>query len=121
MIVDLRNNTGGSLNAVIQMLDMIVDQGLLVTEKDKSGAEIAFKATEAGKIVDVPIVILTNAYTASASEIKLTVAEYYLPNGECIQGEGIEPDYELEFDSELYKKDGTDNQLKKAIEVIQAK
>ena len=157
MIVDLRNNTGGSLNAVIQMLDMIVDQGLLVTEKDKSGAEIAFKATQVGKIVDVPIVILTNAYTASASEIftgvlkdyglaesvgtktygkgvvqnlhyledgsaiKLTVAEYYLPNGECIQGEGIEPDYELEFDSELYKKDGTDNQLKKAIEVIQAK
>ena len=157
MIVDLRNNTGGSLNAVIQMLDMIVDQGLLVTEKDKSGAEIAFKATQVGKIVDVPIVILTNAYTASASEIftgvlkdyglaesvgtktygkgvvqnlhyledgsaiKLTVAEYYLPNGECIQGEGIEPDYELEFDSELYKKDGTDNQLKKAIEVIQPK
>ncbi len=157
MIVDLRSNTGGSLNAVIKMLDMIVDQGLLVTEKDKSGAEIAFKATEAGKIVDVPIVILTNGYTASASEIftgvlkdyelaesvgtttygkgvvqnllylpddsavKLTVAEYYLPNGECIQGKGIEANYELEFDSELYKKDGTDNQLQKAIEVIEGK
>lgn len=157
MIVDLRNNTGGSLNAVIKMLDMIVDQGLLVTEKDKSGTEIPFRATESGKIVDVPIIILTNGYTASASEIftgvlkdyklaesvgtitygkgvvqnirylsdgsavKLTVAEYYLPNGECIQGKGIPADYELEFDGEQYKKDGTDNQLQKAIEVISSK
>ena len=55
------------------------------------------------------------------SAVKMTVAEYYLPNGDCIQGEGIEANYELEFDSELYKKDGTDNQLQKAIEVIEGK
>ena len=52
------------------------------------------------------------------SAIKLTIAKYYLPNGECIHGEGIEPDVEIKLDTEAYEKDGTDNQLKKAIEII---
>ena len=31
---------------------------------------------------------------------------------------GVEPDVEVEFDSEAYKKDGTDNQLEKALELV---
>ena len=52
------------------------------------------------------------------SGIKVTIAKYYTPNGTCIHGEGFEPDVEVEFDADLYVKDGTDNQLEKAIEVL---
>lgn len=52
------------------------------------------------------------------SAVKLTIAKYYLPNGECIHGEGITPDVMLDFDKDAYKKDGTDNQLQKAIEIL---
>ena len=52
------------------------------------------------------------------SAVKLTIAKYYLPNGECIHGQGIEPDVKIEFDADMYEKDGTDNQLQKAIEIL---
>ena len=55
------------------------------------------------------------------SGLKITVAKYYTPNGENIHGVGIEPDEELELDVEKYLKEGYDNQLERAIEVIESK
>lgn len=52
------------------------------------------------------------------SAVKLTIAKYYLPNGECIHGQGIEPDVEVKLDEAAYEKDGTDNQMQKAIEIL---
>ena len=50
--------------------------------------------------------------------IKLTVSNYYTPNGSDIHGVGIEPDVEIEFDADAYAEDKTDNQLDKAVEVL---
>ena len=54
---------------------------------------------------------------------KLTTAKYYLPNGDCIHGKGITPEYVVELPEELAEKswlinDHNDLQLKKAIEVL---
>ena len=53
--------------------------------------------------------------------VKLTVSAYFTPSGKNIHGIGIEPDIELEYDYEAYEKDGTDNQVEKAIEVLEGK
>ncbi len=48
------------------------------------------------------------------SGVKITNSRYYTPNGENIHEIGIEPDVEVKWDYEKYKKDGTDNQLEAA-------
>lgn len=52
---------------------------------------------------------------ANKDGMKLTIAKYYTPNDRCIDGIGIEPDITIELDKEK------DNQLEKAIEVLQGK
>ena len=67
MIIDLRNNGGGLLEASVQMADMIVPEGVVVSMKDKLGNEETFSVD--GEYYDVPMVVLVNGYSASASEI----------------------------------------------------
>ncbi len=50
--------------------------------------------------------------------VKITVEDYYTPKGNNIHKIGIEPDVEVEFDSDLYLKDKTDNQLEKGLEIL---
>ena len=50
--------------------------------------------------------------------VKITVEDYFTPNGNNIHGKGIDPDIEVELDIDAYNADGTDNQLEKAIEEI---
>jgi len=68
LIVDLRNNTGGNLDTVCEILDLILPKGTIVSIKDKNGNGQAFSSDDAHKL-DVPLVVLTNGYSASASEI----------------------------------------------------
>ena len=158
MIVDLRNNGGGMLPAVTQMLDDILPEGITVYMEDKYGHRQ--DCTSSGDtVMNYPMVVLVNEYSASASEIfagairdynygtligtttygkgvvqntiklpegdaiKLTIAKYFTPNGENIQGTGIEPDISLEYE---YTGDPNeafdyhcDNQVAKAIEVLE--
>ena len=67
MIIDLRNNGGGLLDASVEMADMILPEGTVVSIRDKNGAEEAF--TIDSEYYDVPMVVLVNGYSASASEI----------------------------------------------------
>ena len=46
--------------------------------------------------------------------VKMTISRYYTPKGHYIHEIGIEPDIEVEFDADAYKKDKTDNQLEAA-------
>ena len=73
LIIDLRNNGGGLVSQSLAIADMIVPNGAktLITVDKKDKEEISYSKGE--PIVDVPIVILVNEYTASASEI-LTAA-----------------------------------------------
>ena len=67
MIIDLRNNGGGLLDASVAMADMILPEGTVVSMRDKYGSEEAFKIDN--EYYDVPMVVLVNEYSASASEI----------------------------------------------------
>ena len=69
LIIDLRDNGGGLLNTCTDMLSHLVEKDkLLVYTKDKEGNKEEFKS-DSTKTVDIPIVLLVNGNTASASEI----------------------------------------------------
>ena len=68
LIVDLRNNTGGLMNAVNSILNDILPEGTIVYTVDKNGKRQDY--TSEGKTpLQIPMVVLINEYTASASEI----------------------------------------------------
>ncbi len=153
VVIDLRSNPGGSLQAVCDIARQILPKGLIVYTVDRDGKRENYSCDGAHKI-DIPVVVLVNQYSASASEIlagaikdyelgklvgmttfgkgivqrifdlkdgtavKLTVSNYYTPNGNNIHGIGVSPDVEVEFDSDSYAEDKTDNQLLKAVEVM---
>ena len=73
LIIDLRNNPGGLLNVVCEMVDFFIKQGEIVYTVDRDGKKhqpIEYQATEQILIPSsVPIIILINEYSASAGEI----------------------------------------------------
>ncbi len=68
MVVDLRNNPGGSLSIVCKILDTILPEGLIVYTEDKNGERQEIKSDGEHKL-DIPLTVLVNEYSASASEI----------------------------------------------------
>ena len=69
LIIDLRNNGGGIVDQALKIADYIADKdSVLLYEVDKNGKETVNKAKE-NPIINMPIIILTNENTASASEI----------------------------------------------------
>ena len=77
LIVDLRNNTGGYVKSALEIADLFVDSGktLLITE-DKDGNRTIQKSSS-DKTIDMPVVVLVNEYTASASEILTGILKDY--------------------------------------------
>jgi carboxyl-terminal processing protease len=71
LILDLRNNPGGLLNEGVAVADLFLDRGQLVVETRgrAPGASGVFKASHAQSWPDMPIVVLVNGNSASASEI----------------------------------------------------
>lgn len=67
MIVDLRNNPGGVLSSVVTMLDELLPEGTLVYTEDKYGNRSDYDS-EASSL-DIPMAVLINENSASASEI----------------------------------------------------
>lgn len=55
---------------------------------------------------------------SDGTAIKLTISNYFTPNGNYIHGVGIEPDIPVEWDSEQYLNEGIDNQKQAAIEYL---
>ena len=123
LILDLRSNPGGLLNESVDIVNLFVDKGEeVVSTKGKIKSwEKSYVANKAPLDTEVPLVVLINSSSASASEIvsgaiqdldrgvvigqrsygkglvqqtrklsynsqlKLTVAKYYIPSGRCIQ------------------------------------
>ena len=70
IILDLRNNPGGLLNQAIELTNLFVDNGVIVSQKGRTKAENkTYKADPSKKITNVPVVVLVNSGSASASEI----------------------------------------------------
>jgi carboxyl-terminal processing protease len=70
LVLDLRNNPGGLLNAAVEVSDAFLQQGLIVyTEGRVKNSEMRFNASSGDVINGVPLVVLINSGSASASEI----------------------------------------------------
>lgn len=70
VVMDLRNNPGGVLNAAVEVSDLFLDKGLIVyTEGRIKNSDLKFNARPLNVVRDLPIVILVNEGSASASEI----------------------------------------------------
>ncbi|MCD8132210.1 MAG: S41 family peptidase [Lachnospiraceae bacterium] len=153
LILDLRDNPGGSLYSVVEIADMLLGEGLILYTEDKEGNREEY-TSDAERELDLPIVLLVNGNSASAAEVltgalkdhgkatvvgtttfgkgivqtvrtlsdgstvKLTTSAYYTPNGVNIHGTGITPDVEVELDVDAYLEDGSDNQLRQAVETM---
>lgn len=160
LVIDLRYNPGGIIDATVDISNMFMGEGVVTYTKTKAGEVEYFKSdTNADNI---PVVLLINEGSASASEImagalkdtkratligtktfgkgivqrvqrfgsdgegiKMTVSEYFTPNGINIHGIGIEPDIEIKLPADApgygFEFYDTDNQLQKAVEVLKEK
>lgn len=154
LVIDLRNNPGGNLSTVTDMLKLLLPEGTIVSTKDKNGNTEEITCDGSHEFTK-PLAVLVNQYSASASEIfsgavqdygigqivgmttygkgvvqqlmdlgdgtclKMTIAEYYTPSGRSINGTGVEPDVEVEYEYDEENPDA-DNQLDKAIETVKS-
>lgn len=152
LVIDLRNNPGGNLSTVTDMLKLLLPEGTIVSTKDKYGNTDEITCDGSHEFTK-PLAVLVNQYSASASEIfsgaiqdygigqivgmttygkgvvqqlmdlgdgtylKVTIAEYYTPSGRSINGTGVEPDVEVEYEYNAEDPEA-DNQLEKALEVV---
>lgn len=159
IVMDLRNNPGGLLDSTVKIADYLLPQGVIVKTVDKNKKEDVQKSDASEQ--NLPMVVLVNGSSASASEIltgalkdykkativgektfgkgivqtiipmdkgeglKLTISEYFSPNGNKIHKQGVKPDVEIKLDEkakgigvEFMKED---NQLQKALEILNKK
>ncbi len=78
IVVDLRNNPGGSLEEVNKMIGQIIKSGPVVQIRDGNGRISVFEDTDGGKqLYDGPIAVLINLASASASEIYSAAVQDY--------------------------------------------
>ncbi|EMJ98559.1 MULTISPECIES: carboxy terminal-processing peptidase [unclassified Leptospira] len=77
LILDLRNNGGGSLEEAIDLAGIFVDQGPLFVQKSSNGELIIIKDTNRGTIYDGPMLVLLNGQSASASEFLASALQNY--------------------------------------------
>ncbi len=128
LILDLRRNPGGSLEATIRVADLFLDSGTILTEVERGGRQRQVRAQPGGDATDLPMVVLVGPGSASGAEVLaaalkenqravligektfgkgtvnqihelsnggalfVTVGRWLTPNGELIEGVGIEPD-----------------------------
>jgi carboxyl-terminal processing protease len=69
LIIDLRFDPGGLLSAAIEIADLFVSEGKIVSTKGRNAEERVWEATKAGTYEGFPMAVLVNRYSASASEI----------------------------------------------------
>lgn len=155
LIIDVRDNNGGYLSTVTDILNDLLSKGdvMYQIEKDNKKSVTKDKTVDSK---DYPIAVLTNGGSASASEIlagaikesyngyvvgtttygkgtvqqtkklsdgsmiKYTVENWLTPDGNWIDGKGIEPTHIIKLDDSYYKNPITenDNQLQKALELV---
>ncbi|HEY91409.1 MAG TPA: S41 family peptidase [Dehalococcoidia bacterium] len=69
IILDLRSNPGGLLSTVAEVAGRFVEKGLVVTMVDNEGNKTEVPLIRNGTVIDLPIVVLVNSYSASGSEV----------------------------------------------------
>ncbi len=69
LVVDVRNNPGGLLNATVDVVDQFIDGGLVLYQLDSAGQRIEFHANSGGIASNIPMVLLMNEFSGSGSEV----------------------------------------------------
>ncbi len=77
IIIDIRYNGGGSLYEVVQMAGLFVDKGPIVQIRTREGKSQVLSDDNAGILYDGPLVVMTNEFSASASEIFAAAIQDY--------------------------------------------
>jgi carboxyl-terminal processing protease len=77
IIFDLRNNSGGSLNDVVEMSGLFIETGPIVQVKSRSSEPQVLEDKDASVVWDGPLLVMVNAYSASASEILAAALQDY--------------------------------------------
>ncbi len=77
IVIDLRNNGGGSLYDVVQIAGLFIDQGPIVQVRDRDGQPQVMKDKDAGVLYDGPLAVMVNELSASASEIFAAAIQDY--------------------------------------------
>ncbi|EJF52607.1 C-terminal processing peptidase [Saprospira grandis DSM 2844] len=77
IVIDLRFNGGGSLSDVVKMTGLFIDRGPVVQVKSRDNRPYVLEDKEAGALYKGPLIILVNAYSASASEIMAAALQDY--------------------------------------------
>ena len=151
LVLDLRNNPGGLVSSVVDVASHFLNDGIVLYQIDAQGKRTDWKVKSGGLALDIPVVVLVNEFSASASEVlsgalrdqgrakivgvttfgkgsvnnlwqlddgsgvNFTIARWYTPNGNQIEGEGIVPDFEQDNPDDGDR----DDQLDRAIEVLE--
>ena len=77
LVVDVRNNPGGLLSSVVDVTSQFVDEGLVLYQLDGRGNRRNWNAQAGGMALDIPMVILMNGFSASASEVFAGAITYH--------------------------------------------
>ncbi|MBN2073446.1 MAG: hypothetical protein JW770_05835, partial [Actinobacteria bacterium] len=83
IILDLRNNLGGVLDDAVGVCDLFLDKGAIVTVRGRTGSRerVDEYFAKKGKYTDIPLVVMINGFSASASEL---VAGALKDNGRAV-------------------------------------
>ena len=68
-VLDLRNNPGGLLDQAVEVSDMFLNAGNIVSTKSRAGKNLSFDARPGDELKNLPLIVLINSGSASASEI----------------------------------------------------
>lgn len=154
LILDLRGNPGGYLSTAVEISSQFIAAGPILIERFRDGSEQIYEAQSGGLATEIPMVVLVDGGSASASEIvagaiqdtgrgpligtqtlgkgsvqlvntlsdgsqlRVTTARWFTPEGRAIHGEGLAPDVEVELSEEDLEAD-RDPQLERAIEYLE--
>ena len=91
LVVDLRYNPGGNLDVVVNILQLMLPEGMIVSMQDKNGRTTEFKG-DGAHVFTKPLVVLVNEFSASASEIFAgAIQDYGIGQivGETTYGKGV--------------------------------
>jgi carboxyl-terminal processing protease len=77
IIMDLRNNGGGSLYDVVQMAGLFIDEGPIVQVKDRENKASVLKDKDRNVLYTGPLAVMVNEFSASASEIFAAAIQDY--------------------------------------------
>ena len=69
LVLDLRNNPGGLVSSVVDVTSQFIDDGLVLYQIDAKGNQRNWGVKSGGKALDIPMVVLVNEFSASASEV----------------------------------------------------